>query len=136
MKNEHTLIYGLGGFLVGVVLAMLFTTNAVNNNMTGIMRMMGMRVAQPSTMQQAKQTNEMGMGSSMTEMMESMQGHEGENFDKAFIEAMIPHHEGAIEMAKQAQKKAQHAELKQLADNIIAAQTKEIEQMRQWMANW
>ena len=50
-----------------------------------------------------------------------------DDVDKAFAQAMIPHHEGAIEMAKLAQERGQHAEIKQLADEIIEAQEAEIE---------
>jgi Uncharacterized protein conserved in bacteria len=45
--------------------------------------------------------------------------------DAHFIEQMTPHHEDAITMAKLAQTKAQHPEIKQLANNIIDSQGKE-----------
>ena len=57
-------------------------------------------------------------------------------FDKAFIDNMTPHHESAIQMAKDAQTKAQHQEIKDLAGQIIAAQQKEIDQMKAWRAQW
>jgi uncharacterized protein (DUF305 family) len=57
-------------------------------------------------------------------------------FDKAFIDAMIPHHESAIVMAKEAQTKAEHQEIKDLAGRIVAAQQKEIDQMKAWRAQW
>ena len=57
-------------------------------------------------------------------------------FDKAFIDAMIPHHESAIAMAKEAQTKAEHQEIKDLAGRIVAAQQKEIDQMKAWRAQW
>jgi len=56
--------------------------------------------------------------------------------DSHFIEQMIPHHEDAITMAKAAQTKAQHPEIKQLADNIIDSQSKEITQMQEWYTSW
>ena len=40
-------------------------------------------------------------------------------FDQQFIDMMVPHHEGAVAMAKIAQTRAEHPELKQLADAII-----------------
>jgi uncharacterized protein (DUF305 family) len=46
--------------------------------------------------------------------------------DGAFITGMVPHHESAIEMAEMAQEQAQHPEIRQLADDIVTAQTKEI----------
>ncbi len=51
-------------------------------------------------------------------------------FDRAFIEMMIPHHEGAIEMAKAEIAKGSDPELKSLAQQIIDAQQREIDQMR------
>jgi uncharacterized protein (DUF305 family) len=57
-------------------------------------------------------------------------------YDIRFINAMIPHHEGAIAMAKVAQEKAEHPEIKKLADDIIKAQQREIEQMKQWLSAW
>ncbi len=57
-------------------------------------------------------------------------------FDKAFIDAMLPHHQSAIEMSRPAQQQAQHQEIKDLAGRIIAAQQKEIDQMKAWRAQW
>jgi uncharacterized protein (DUF305 family) len=57
-------------------------------------------------------------------------------FDKAFIDAMIPHHQSAIDMAKEAQTRATHQEIKDLAGRIITAQQKEIDQMKAWRAQW
>jgi uncharacterized protein (DUF305 family) len=58
------------------------------------------------------------------------------NYDLRFIDAMIPHHQGAVEMAKQAQQKSQRPEIKKLADEIIKAQNTEIAQMKQWRQTW
>jgi uncharacterized protein (DUF305 family) len=74
-----------------------------------------------------------GMGMDMGPMMIS----DGTTpFDQRFIEAMIPHHESAISMAKEAQQKAEHPEIKELASAIITAQEAEIAQMKQWMLDW
>ena len=59
-----------------------------------------------------------------------------EPFDRAFIDAMIPHHQSAIEAAQAAQTRAQRAEIKQLAHAIIDAQQREIEQMIHWRTAW
>ena len=65
----------------------------------------------------------MGMGSEM--VMEN-----GEYSDESFIDAMAPHHQGAVEMAEVALENAEHPELRQLAENIVADQRAEIEQLR------
>jgi uncharacterized protein (DUF305 family) len=73
---------------------------------------------------------------SMTQMADSLRPLKGADFDKAFIEHMIDHHEGAIAMAKLAETNAQHHELKQLGKDIISAQSKEIDMMRSWQHDW
>jgi uncharacterized protein (DUF305 family) len=57
-------------------------------------------------------------------------------FDKAFIDAMIPHHQSAIEMATVAREESTIPEIKLLAENIVSAQQREIEQMKQWRDQW
>lgn len=57
-------------------------------------------------------------------------------FDLRFINAMIPHHQGAVDMAQQVLKNGDRPELKQLAQGIINAQNQEIEQMQQWRKDW
>ncbi len=59
-----------------------------------------------------------------------------EDFDQRFIQAMIPHHEGAIAMAQDALQNAERQEIKDLSQNIITAQEAEITQMRQWLKDW
>lgn len=76
------------------------------------------------------------MGMSMNDMAAMLEGKTGDAFDAAFIEGMIPHHQGAIDMARAALQSAQHEEIKTMAREIITAQQREIEQMRQWQQTW
>jgi uncharacterized protein (DUF305 family) len=57
-------------------------------------------------------------------------------FDQRFITAMISHHQGAIAMAREAQAKAEHPEIKQLAGEIIKAQEAEVKQLQDWQKAW
>lgn len=56
--------------------------------------------------------------------------------DRHFIEQMISHHEDAVLMAEMALTKAEHEELKQLAEEIRDNQSKEIDDMRAWYKSW
>lgn len=54
--------------------------------------------------------------------------------DRDFVCAMIPHHAGAIEMARVAIEHCSDRELRRLAEKIIADQEKEIADMRDWLS--
>lgn len=74
-----------------------------------------------------------GMKGMDVKKLEALRGGE---FDLEFIRQMIPHHEGAVEMARAIRSGDSYAELKELAEDIITAQQAEIDQMRRWMAAW
>ncbi len=77
-----------------------------------------------------------GMMDSMKMDMSKLSNAKDKEFDLAFIEMMIPHHAGATTMAKEAQTKAEHTEIKTLAGNIIKEQEAEIKQMNVWKSEW
>ncbi len=60
----------------------------------------------------------------------------GDDFDKAFLSQMTMHHAMAVMMARPAAAQAPHQETKDLAQAIIADQTREIAQMRSWAKEW
>jgi uncharacterized protein (DUF305 family) len=66
------------------------------------------------------------------EQMRQMMGANAD-FDRMFLRMMIPHHEGAIEMAQQALAQAEHPELKTLAQGIITTQRAEIGEMQGYL---
>jgi uncharacterized protein (DUF305 family) len=70
----------------------------------------------------------MGMGSKS--MAKQMVMQNGEYSDRRFIDAMVPHHQGAIEMAEVALEGAEHEEIKDLSRNIISTQQVEIDQLK------
>lgn len=77
-----------------------------------------------------------GMMDSMKMDMSKLSNSKDNEFDLAFIEMMIPHHAGATTMAREAQTKAEHTEIKTLAGNIIKEQEAEIKQMNVWKSEW
>lgn len=72
----------------------------------------------------------MGMDHDVHELRSTKQ------FDRAFIDMMVPHHEGAIRMSRIELKQGEDAELRRLAREIIAAQEREIREMREWRKDW
>ena len=72
----------------------------------------------------------MDMGSEGMMAASEMLMEGGEYSDERFIDAMVPHHQGAIDMAEVALENAEHLELPQLAENVISTQQGEIEQLR------
>ncbi len=111
MNNKIT--FGIGGVVVGLVLASVFGGTMFSGSNNG---MMGSN----------KNMNRQNTGNNQ------MMG----NIDKHFIEQMIPHHDGAVAMAKLALVKSKRQEIKTLANAIITGQTKEIEDMTSWYKNW
>lgn len=73
-----------------------------------------------------------GMGSDMM----GLEGLKGDAFDKQFLLTMREHHMAAVEMARLVDTRADHAELKQLASNIITSQSAEIQQFEGWLKTW
>ena len=69
-------------------------------------------------------------------MMNVDLGAADQQFDLRFINAMIPHHESAVTMAKEALSKSKRPEIQQLAQAVITAQQTEINQMKQWRQAW
>lgn len=78
----------------------------------------------------------MGQAQMNSMMMSGDLGAADAQFDLRFINAMIPHHEGALVMAKDALEKSARPEIKQLAQTILSSQAGEISQMQQWRKDW
>ena len=58
------------------------------------------------------------------------------DFDKAFIEAMIPHHQLALMMVQMLEVGTNRPEMLTLAKNITTSQSKEIQEMQAWYKVW
>lgn len=69
-------------------------------------------------------------------MMNMDLGSADDKFDLRFLDAMIPHHEGALVMAKDAIAKSKRPEIQKLSQEILSSQQAEIDQMKQWRKSW
>jgi uncharacterized protein (DUF305 family) len=101
-------------------------TEASNTNVTEASNRQGMK----------QHGNRMMNGDGMSHNMSMDLGPADADYDLRFIDGMVMHHQGAVNMAQEALKKAQHPEIKKLAQDIIAAQNREISQMKEWRTAW
>ncbi len=66
------------------------------------------------------------------EMTKKIEEVSEDMFDKVFLDMMIMHHEGAVDMAKVVQRRSKNDKIKEFANKIIETQQNEIRQMEQW----
>jgi uncharacterized protein (DUF305 family) len=121
--NKNTILAVVIGLVIGV--GGTFGVMAMTDNN---------EPKQATTTQQQTSTDNSSM--SMADMAKQLEGLSGDAYDKAFMEMMIQHHNGAIAMAKLSPTRAKNQEIKTLSQNIIAAQEKEISEMQQWQMDW
>jgi uncharacterized protein (DUF305 family) len=63
-------------------------------------------------------------------------GPDDEQFELRFLDAMILHHQGAVEMAQESLQKSQREDIRQLSQEIIETQRDDITQMQAWRSQW
>ena len=69
-------------------------------------------------------------------MVDMLKVQTGNAYDEMFITMMSEHHAGAVTMAQMVDTEAPHAEVRALAVQIIATQSKELADMKAWSAQW
>jgi len=69
----------------------------------------------------------------MDKMHKDMMIKSSGNIDTDFLKGMIPHHQGAVDMAEELIKKTRDPELKAFAEKIVKDQRAEIKQMQDWL---
>ncbi len=74
-------------------------------------------------------------GMSQQEAMEELEGLSGSDFDRRFLELMIAHHEGAVEMAQTQLQDGENPEALALAEQIVADQEAEIAEMQELLSS-
>lgn len=131
MENQK-IMYGVGGLVLGGILMFLFVGNGVGKESYMDRGMMDKKT-ETAMVKEDVPTHD---GMSMEAMNEALKNKTGDEFDKAFIELMTEHHQGAIDMANLIDTRAKHQEIKTLGKGIIAAQTKEIKEMADWAQAW
>ena len=72
----------------------------------------------------------------MNEKMVKYLGHKDADYEKRFIDMMIPHHEGAVRAAKHALEHSNRPELKEMLKKTVEDQEKEIEKLKKWRKEW
>lgn len=126
--------------LVGVIAAVIawFLLGAIMHGRMGpgMMEMHG-QIAAPATQEQAppgaQGGHDMGQGAAPAGTGPMGTALTGDP-DKDFAQEMIAHHQMAVDMANDVLAKGKDPEIKQLAEEVIVAQTKEIEFLRAWLA--
>ncbi len=80
----------------------------------------------------------MDMGDmTMNQMVDDMKGKTGKDLEKAFLIGMVPHHQGAVDMANLLLKDNRISpEVANFAKAIITAQEKEINMMNTWLKKY
>jgi uncharacterized protein (DUF305 family) len=69
-------------------------------------------------------------------MMSMSLGKADTGFDRRFLDAMIPHHQGAVTMGQDLLLKSKRPQMQKLAQSIIKSQQAEIDLMTQWQKEW
>lgn len=95
----------------------------------------GMHMMPDGTMM-GDETSMMGMQGMMMDMTARLKGKKGAELEKIFLEDMIVHHQGAVDMSKELLKGTDRPELVQFANDIISLQTQEIEMQKKWLKEW
>ena len=89
--------------------------------------------AMDSTLNPTDSSATMADRAAMMKMHEAMNHYSGDP-DRDFVQNMLPHHQGAVDMAKVELQYGKDPALIKMANNIVASQAKEIAMMKDWLA--
>lgn len=81
-------------------------------------------------------STEYGSQNTNQDMASALKDKKGDALDQAFLDGMIVHHQGAIDMAKIVLANSKRPELQKMAQDIISAQSSEITTMKGWLNAW
>lgn len=128
--NSKSLIYALIGLVAGGAITGSLMNNLTQAQPPNISKNIPSQTQTQTYQQNPHHQNPQMMAFSQMGMMNNQQA------DQHFIQMMIPHHQGAIDMANLAITKAKRPEIKKLAEAIKTDQNREIEQMQAWYKEW
>ncbi len=130
--NKKTLIYTLVSLVAGGTLTGILNIN-LTEAQTQASRNDNFLLTQTQPQKSVEDTHHPYPSPSTPTMGMKMNQQQ---IDQHFIQMMIPHHQDAVDMASIALKKAQHPELKKLAQDMITSQSQEIQEMKTWYKKW
>jgi uncharacterized protein (DUF305 family) len=93
----------------------------------------GLLLIGPAALQASQHDAAEAFKDSMDKMHQAMMVDYTGDADVDFVKSMIPHHQGAIDMANIELRYGKDPELRKMAEQIIAAQEKEIAEMEAWL---
>lgn len=146
MKNQSiAIIIGLAVLVIGAVSYSFTASKSTDNSMGMMNREMNNQDDVPAGMHRMSDGSLMGNPTPPTNKTDSgmgmMRGMDHSMMmvksEREFIEGMIPHHQEAVDTAKQViVRGGSTPEIKKLAEDIVIAQEKEIAMMKGWYQSW
>ena len=134
MQNHMGMMQMMHGMQMNQMMQMMQGMPMQGGMMGGNTPMRGGMMGGKMPMQAGMSESTQAYMAAMSKMdMPMMQGVQANDPDVAFVKGMIPHHQGAIDMAKAVLQFGKDEQVRTWANQIIAAQEKEIAEMQEWL---
>lgn len=135
MKASHSQIKSLAKEIIAAQTAEIKRLRTIASSLGVSPEKSSMGGKMTAQMMKDLQTLRVSMSKSSMEMdMSELEG--AKPFDRMFIDMMIPHHAGAIRMARAEMSRGVNATLRSMAAKMISDQASEIRKMNSWRVKW